>query len=89
MVAEKHSGIASAELSAGALTEPPVRNRALLECLTPAERQVAVQVAQGLSNKEISTALGRAEPTIKHQISSAMQKLGAQSRCQLIVQLLR
>jgi DNA-binding NarL/FixJ family response regulator len=38
--------------------------------------------------KEISSALGRAEATVKHQLSSTMRKLGVQSRCQLIVRLL-
>jgi DNA-binding NarL/FixJ family response regulator len=57
--------------------------------LTLAESRVALLVAQGLSNKEIAAALGRAEPTVKHQISAAMRKLGVQSRCQLIVRLLR
>jgi DNA-binding NarL/FixJ family response regulator len=60
----------------------------LLGRLTPAERLVTVHMAQGLSNKEIAAALGRAEPTIKHQISASMRKLGVQSRCQLIVRLL-
>lgn len=60
-----------------------------LQALTPAERLVAVHVAQGLSNKEISSALGKSEPTIKHQLQSAMRALGVQSRCQLIVLLLR
>jgi len=62
---------------------------AMLMSLTPAERLVAIHVAQGLSNKEISSALGRAEPTIKHQVSAAIRKCGVQSRCQLIVMLLR
>lgn len=67
----------------------PSRSGALLAELTPAERLVVAHVAQGLSNKEIAAALNRAEPTIKHQLSTAMGKLGARSRCQLIVQLLR
>ena len=57
--------------------------------LTPAERLVAAHVVQGLSNKEIATALGKAESTVKHQLTSAMGKLGVQSRCQLIVRILR
>jgi len=64
------------------------RKEALLARLTPAEQRMAELVAQGLSNKEISSALGRAGPTIKHQLSSAMRKIGVQSRCQLIVRLL-
>lgn len=64
------------------------RQENLLEILTTAEAKVALLVSRGLSNKEIASALGRAEPTIKHQISAAMRKLGVQSRCQLIVRLL-
>lgn len=60
-----------------------------MACFTPAERQVVGLVCEGMSNKEIAAALGRAEPTIKHQVSAAISKLGVQSRCQLIVRLLR
>ena len=56
--------------------------------LTPAERLVAIHVGHGLSNKEISSVLNRAEPTIKHQLASVLRKLGVQGRCQLIVLLL-
>lgn len=70
------------------LCQLPALN-APLDRLTPAERLVAVHVAQGLSNKEISTVLGRAEPTVKHQLANALRKLRLQSRCQLIVLLLR
>jgi DNA-binding NarL/FixJ family response regulator len=41
---------------------------------------------QGLSNKEISTALGRAEPTIKNQVASILRKHGVPSRARLIAQ---
>ncbi|MDI1248627.1 MAG: LuxR C-terminal-related transcriptional regulator, partial [Lacunisphaera sp.] len=57
--------------------------------LTPAERVVVGLVCEGLSNKEIAATVNRAEPTIKHQLSTAMGKLAVQSRCQLIVRLLR
>ena len=67
------------------LPAPSVR----LEILTPAERLVAVHVAQGLSNKEIASVFGRAEPTVKNQVATALRKFGLQSRCQLIVLLLR
>ncbi|MEJ1972745.1 MAG: helix-turn-helix transcriptional regulator [Lacunisphaera sp.] len=60
----------------------------LLLRLTPAERLVAIHVGHGLSNKEISSVLQRAEPTIKHQLASVHRKLGVQGRCQLIVLLL-
>ena len=88
MVAEKQPRFVPASYLAGASCPLPGRTREVLAGLTPAERLVATHVAQGLSNKEIAAALGRAEPTIKHQISAAMQKLGVQSRCRLIVRLL-
>jgi DNA-binding NarL/FixJ family response regulator len=88
MVAEKHLRLVPASLLVGAACPLPSRTTDLLGRLTPAERLVAVHVAQGLSNKEIAAALGLAEPTIKHQLSSSMRKLGVQGRCQLIVRLL-
>ena len=74
-----------------ALAEGGIRRSrpAVEDAFTPAERVVVGLVCEGMSNKEIAAALGRAEPTIKHQLSTAMQKLGVQSRCQLIVRLLR
>jgi DNA-binding NarL/FixJ family response regulator len=88
MVAERHSGYVPASYLTGASCLLPSRRGELLAALTPAERQVAIQVAQGKPNKEIAAALHRAEPTIKHQIAAAMRKLGARSRCELIVRLL-
>ena len=52
--------------------------------LSPAERVVAMQVAQGLSNREIAMALGKSEFTVKHQVSAILQKLGVPSRGRLI-----
>jgi len=66
----------------------PEQADAFLLRLTPAERLVAIHVGHGLSNKEISSVLNRAEPTIKHQLASVHRKLGVQGRCQLIVLLL-
>jgi DNA-binding NarL/FixJ family response regulator len=88
MVAEKHRRLVPADYLMGASCPLPGRGNALLAQLTPAERLVAIHVAQGLSNKEISSVLDRAEPTIKHQLASTLKKLGLQSRCQLIVRLL-
>ncbi len=57
--------------------------------LTPAEITVAHHVCAGLSNKEIATALGKAEPTIKHQVSAILRKTGHKSRSAYIVAALR
>lgn len=89
MVAERNPRLVPASLLDGASCPLPGRRESLLAQLSPAERLVAIHAAQGLSNKEIAAALGRAEATIKHQLSAALRQLGVQSRCQLIVLLLR
>lgn len=95
MVAEKHSRFVPASYLAGASCPlPGTVGRGLRSAppsataLSPAEQKVAALVAEGFSNKEICHALDRAEATVKHQLCSAMRKLGVQSRCQLIVLLL-
>lgn len=55
--------------------------------LTPAERRVLLYLCAGFSNKEIAAELGRAEPTIKHQVSSCLRKFGQPSRSRLIAAL--
>jgi DNA-binding NarL/FixJ family response regulator len=60
------------------------RSCGLFAELTPAERLVATHVIAGLSNKEIASVLGKAEPTIKHQIASLMAKAGAHSRTRFV-----
>ena len=52
--------------------------------LTLAERRVLFLVQQGLSNKEISSVLGRAEPTIKNQVSACLRKYQVPSRARLM-----
>jgi DNA-binding NarL/FixJ family response regulator len=54
--------------------------------LTPAEARVHALIVAGLSNKEIASALNRAEPTIKHQVSAILRKTGQPSRARLIAQ---
>ena len=76
------------DVFAGASCQFLYRGHAMLNELTPAERLVATHVAQGLSNKEIAAALGRAQSTIKRQLGGVLHKFDLQSRCQLIVRLL-
>lgn len=54
------------------------------ESITTAERAVLELLCAGCSNKEIAQALGKAEPTVKHQVSSCLQKFGQPSRARLI-----
>ena len=50
--------------------------------LTPREREVLQGIARGLSNQEIASELGIAEPTVKTHAGSIFGKLGVDSRTQ-------
>ena len=52
--------------------------------LSPREREVAVLIASGLSNKEVARKLGVTDGTVKIHVHSIFQKLGAKSRYSLI-----
>ncbi len=51
-----------------------------LEVLTPRECEVLELVVQGLMNREIAAELSLAEKTIKHYMSSILQKLQVRTR---------
>jgi two-component system, NarL family, nitrate/nitrite response regulator NarL len=53
--------------------------------LSPREREVALLVARGLSNKEVARQLGLSNGTVKIHLHRVFQKLGAKSRYRLIV----
>ena len=55
--------------------------------LTPAEQHVLSYVCAGYSNKEIARFLGKAEPTVKHQVSACLRKFGLSSRMRLMAAL--
>jgi DNA-binding NarL/FixJ family response regulator len=50
--------------------------------LTGREREVLRLIAEGLSNKQISRALGITERTVKFHVTSIFNKLGAENRAQ-------
>ncbi len=56
-----------------------------LEPLTPREREVLMQVAQGLSNSEIAAALHLTEATVKTHVGRILAKLRMRDRVQLVV----
>jgi len=62
----------------------PAGTRALAR-LTPREREVLDLVCQGASNAEIAASLRTTERTVKSQVSSVLQKLGARDRAAAII----
>jgi len=57
--------------------------------LSPREREIVVAVARGLSNRDIASATGIAQQTVKNHLSSIFHKLNVRSRVQLAVLALR
>jgi DNA-binding NarL/FixJ family response regulator len=76
---------ASCQLPAAGTAGP--RSAAEQSALTAAERRVCELMLRGLSNKEIASALGRAEATIKNQVAAVLRKHGVPSRARLLARL--
>ncbi|AKJ10764.1 LuxR family transcriptional regulator [Streptomyces incarnatus] len=73
-----------AEFAAGPAREAKA-DPAVLDGLTPREREVLSCVGQGLSNAEIGGRLGMAEGTVKTHVSRLLAKLELRSRVQAAV----
>lgn len=56
----------------------------LLNQLTPSERELALLVGEGLSNKEIAERLNKSVLTVKKQLNSTFGKLNISNRARLI-----
>lgn len=64
---------------------PPTPAQALLEQLSPREREILRGIARGASNKEIAAELGIAETTVKIHVQHVLRKLGVGTRVQAAV----
>ena len=62
-------------------TTPPAE----YETLTQKEREIVREIARGLSNAEIASALFLSESTIKTHVGSILRKLGLRDRVQVVV----
>lgn len=58
-------------------------NSLFLDSLTEKKREIALQVAQGLSNKEIAAKLFVSENTVKKHVREIIQKHGLKSRSEI------
>ena len=79
---------------AGARFLPPPMSRALADRtpdsnLSAREREVLLLVAKGQSNKEIASALGITEATVKCHVSVILARLNASDRTQAVVNAIR
>ncbi len=69
-------------------TKPVVHNassniKEALALLTKREKEIALEAAKGLSNKEIARVFSITERTVKAHISAILEKLGVKDRLQL------
>ncbi len=65
------------------------RERAALDPLTRREREVAVLIGQGFTNRRIAEELGITERTVEVHVSKALKKLGLRSRTQIATWIMR
>lgn len=72
-----------AEFAAPSRPAPP--DSAVLDALTPREREVLSALGSGLSNAEIAVRLQMAEATVKTHVSKVLGKLELRSRVQAAV----
>lgn len=75
------------EVSTRLIGNRPDYVQGLLQKLTKREKQVAIEAAKGLSNKEIARILKITERTVKAHLASTFERLGAKDRLQLALML--
>ena len=71
-------------LAATQRSETSKRSHSGRDVLSKREDEVLTLVAQGLSNKQIANQLSISENTVKFHVTSLLNKLGADSRAQMV-----
>ena len=75
------------EVSTSRIGNQPEYVEGLLAKLTKREKEVAMEAAKGLSNKEIARVLSITERTVKAHLAHTFERLGAKDRLQLALML--
>ena len=75
------------EVSTSRIGNQPEYVEGLLAKLTKREKEVAIEAAKGLSNKEIARVLSITERTVKAHLAHTFERLGAKDRLQLALML--
>jgi len=75
------------ETSTKLVGNQPAYVDSLLAQLTSREREVALEVAKGLSNKEVARVLNITDRTVKAHLAATFERLGAKDRLQLALML--
>ena len=75
------------EVSTKLIGNQPQYVEGLLAQLTQREKQVAIEAAKGLSNKEIARILSITDRTVKAHLAAIFERLGAKDRLQLALML--
>lgn len=69
------------------LVKIQIREKSIVDQLTPAEQQVTQHLIAGLSNKKIAKALNISPKTVSHHLQNIYKKAGVTSRTQTIAAL--
>ena len=85
VVAYEMTGKLVSALQGGTAAATPTPATALLESLSPRERDILRGIARGASNKEIGQQLGIAETTVKIHVQHVLRKLAVSTRVQAAV----